>query len=121
MIFLIVDDSLDMREIVAEILQREFPEAKIIQAVNGREGLTRLEEMPAGVLPDAAVIDFDMPVMNGLEMMRAVRKTPGLENLRFIMISGLRTPTLEKNVSDLKGDFLDKPFRAEDLIRLIRN
>lgn len=68
---LIVDDSSSLRNVVAIALEREGYET--LQAANGAEGLERVAE--AGKL-NLIISDVNMPVMNGIEFLRALRQQP---------------------------------------------
>ena len=66
---LIVDDSRPIRRIESEILNELGFETT--DASNGRIALERLNEIPR---PDLILVDWNMPEMDGLEFIRAVRK-----------------------------------------------
>jgi len=63
---LIVDDEMDVREMLNDFLKLQG--YKTIKAENGIEALKILEEN----IPDAAIVDIEMPKMNGLEFARRV-------------------------------------------------
>ena len=84
-----------------------------MEAGDGDQGLQRLRE---GALPDLAVVDWNMPVMNGIEFVSAVRRLPALDALRVLMV------TSETEVERVAGalhaganEYLMKPFTAEAL------
>jgi two-component system chemotaxis response regulator CheY len=79
---LVVDDSRTMRHIVADILERLG--FATMQAANGREALDLLE---AGETFDLACIDWNMPVMDGLELVRAVRARPDWDFTTLMMVT----------------------------------
>jgi two-component system chemotaxis response regulator CheY len=79
---LVIDDSRTMRRIVADMLGELGFEAT--QAANGREALDLLE---AGETFDLACIDWNMPVMDGLEFVVAVRAAREWRDLTLIMIT----------------------------------
>lgn len=79
---LVIDDSRTMRRIVADILGG-FGFATS-QASNGREALDLLE---AGETFDLACIDWNMPVMDGLEFVKAVRARPDWRVLTLMMVT----------------------------------
>lgn len=64
---LIIEDDMDIRELVAEILSDEGYETKT--AENGRVGLDYLLACPKESLPDCVILDLMMPVMTGLQVM----------------------------------------------------
>ena len=68
---LVIDDSRAMRRIVTGILEGFGYEVQ--QAGHGREGLDVLD---GGWLPDLVCVDWNMPVMDGLQFVSAVRSNP---------------------------------------------
>jgi len=65
--FLVVDDSLTMRRIIVNALQR-IGYTDAVEASNGEEALTRFDESITFI-----ITDWNMPVMSGLEFARAIR------------------------------------------------
>lgn len=84
---LIIDDHPDTAEILTRLLERSGFEAT--SAGSGTAGLTMLrgEERP-----DAVVLDYMMPDMNGLEVLRAMRSDQRLKDVPVIMYSADATP-----------------------------
>ena len=79
---LVVDDSRTMRRIVVRILGQLGYETS--EAGNGREALDLLE---AGEVYDLACIDWNMPVMDGLELVVAVRERLDWRALTLMMVT----------------------------------
>lgn len=108
---LIIDDSRAMRRIIAKMLT----DLKIdyIEAENGKEAL---EKLNAAKIPDIALVDWNMPVMNGLEFVRAVRSDSRLESLPLMMVT---TETeVEQVVLALQAganEYLMKPFERDSM------
>ena len=99
---LIVDDDKLLLKMLSEALgQRSY---EVITAENGQEGLESILENK----PDAVLLDISMPVMNGLEMLKELRKT---SDLPVIMISAYGS---EENIEKARKlgieCFLTKPF-----------
>jgi two-component system, chemotaxis family, chemotaxis protein CheY len=107
---LVVDDSALMRNIVIKVLKlSQIDLGEVFQAGNGQEALEILSENWVDLL----LVDINMPVMNGLEMLDIVRANPETRDLPIIMISSesqeQRISTIEK-----KGaGFVHKPFTPE--------
>jgi two-component system chemotaxis response regulator CheY len=79
---LIVDDSRAMRAIIAKIL-RELG-AEVVEAANGREGLERL----ATLAPvDVVLVDWNMPVMDGLTFVRELRGRRDYDRVQVLMVT----------------------------------
>ena len=79
---LIIDDSRTMRRIVVRILAGLGYQTS--EAADGREALDLLE---AGEVYDLACIDWNMPVMDGLEFVTAVRARPDWRALTMMMVT----------------------------------
>lgn len=79
---LVIDDSRTMRRIVSGQLTALGFET--VEAADGREALDVLE---AGTEVDLACIDWNMPVMNGLEFVGAVRENPDWRDVTLMMVT----------------------------------
>jgi DNA-binding NarL/FixJ family response regulator len=67
---LVVDDNPAVRKVICELFAREADFQVCAHAENGREGLLKAQELE----PDLVVTDLTMPLMNGLEETRALKK-----------------------------------------------
>ena len=112
---LCVDDSATMRKMVTHTLTASG-KYSCIEAADGKEGLDLAEREQ----PDVIITDFNMPIMNGLELTAAIRALP---QHRFTPILLLTTETSEK----LRGEarekgatgWVVKPFNPEKLLRTL--
>ena len=112
---MIVDDQLSMRLLVREGLQqlgfREFDEAP-----DGEAALRRLIQPAAGLPISLIVSDFNMPNMDGLALLRAVRVHPPTSKIAFIMLTGRGDKELvQRAVQFGANNFLVKPFTIATL------
>jgi len=80
---LVVDDSRAMRMILRRTLTRLG--FTVIEAADGQQGMDALAS--AETLPDVALIDWNMPVMNGLEFIQAVRKQREYRAMTLMMVT----------------------------------
>ncbi len=108
---LVVDDELDIAEAVKSILEDEG--YQVIVCANGREALQRLEQ----ARPDLAIIDIMMPVMNGFETIKAIRRHPGYGGLPVLIMSAI-DPSVKPPEFD-SAAFLKKPFSLKDLLERV--
>ena len=112
---LVVDDNELFRGLIVELLLNRFPNVKILQAKNGREGRDKFLENS----PDAVITDFEMPGMNGLELAKFIKDNPR-EDIRVIMISGLvNSEELQAKVEGLGFKFFKKPFQLEEFEQVL--
>lgn len=114
---LVVDDSRAMRLILGRNL-RELGYT-VEEAANGREALNRLTGDNRGFA--LALIDWNMPEMNGLELLRAMRANPELAGMAIIMVT---TETeMEQMMTALEAgvnEYIMKPFTPEILVDKLR-
>lgn len=107
---LVVDDSAVMRQMVIRTLKMSgLPLGEVHEAGNGAEGLAQLREHWI----DLALVDINMPVMNGEEMIRAVRGDAELAALPVIVVSTERSATRIAEIEALGARFVHKPFPPE--------
>jgi two-component system chemotaxis response regulator CheY len=79
--FLVVDDSVTMRRIIMNALQR-IGYNDILEATDGREALGRFDESIGFI-----ITDWNMPNMNGVEFTRAVRARPEGHSVPIMMVT----------------------------------
>ncbi len=79
---LIVDDNEKMRTFMHEALQPL--RVMILEADNGMEAMSLIEQEK----PTLLVTDYQMPLWDGLEVCRQIRKQPGLNHIKILMVTG---------------------------------
>lgn len=111
---LIVEDELDVRENIEEILT--VSGYKVITASNGRDAITKLLKE----IPDLIISDITMPKMNGFELLEFVQRSKNLSHIPFIFLTA-RSSIQEVRSGMLKGadDYLTKPFKVSELLDMI--
>lgn len=115
---LVVDDSAVMRTMVIRSLKLSgVPLGSIHQASNGQEGLDVL----AGNWVDLLLLDLNMPVMTGEEMIDRLRARQETADLPILVISTEGSQTRIEAVRSKGASFLHKPFTPEDLGNTIRD
>lgn len=110
---LIVDDEISSTEVLAFILREEGFQVTV--ASNGRQALDRLDT----AAPDLIITDYMMPVMNGVEMAKAVRRQQRYARLPILMMSGVGEAALRSH-GDTYDRFLRKPFDLEALLEAVQ-
>ena len=115
---LVVDDSSVMRTMVIKSLRLSgLPLNQIYQASNGAEALGILEENWI----DLTLLDINMPVMNGEEMLRRVRENSDTADLPIVIISTEGSDTRIAAFKRQGAEFLHKPFTPERLRDIVIN
>ncbi len=106
---LIIDDSRALRRILrGMLLELGF---EVSEASQGEEGLARLQQEP---LPDIVLVDWNMPVMTGLEFVREVRADHRFRDLPLMMVT-TETEMSQVTVALAAGvtEYVMKPFSKE--------
>ena len=105
---LVVDDSKVIRKVARRIL--EELRFEIDEAVDGQDALNRCSER----MPDVVLLDWNMPVMNGLEFLQALRKTDGIQQPVVVFC------TTENDLAHIRtaleagaDEYIMKPFDRE--------
>ena len=108
---LVIDDSKPIRSILGKFLgELGFD---ITEAVNGKDALEKLDCLGS---PDLALVDWNMPEMNGLEFVRSVRANSRFDHVPLMMVT---TETdMERVAAALEAganEYVMKPFTADAL------
>ena len=108
---LIVDDSATMRALLYRVVGlADLPIGTIHQADNGTEALKVLEA--GGV--DAVFTDINMPVMDGMELLREMAARPEWDDILRIIISTDGSRLRREEARELNVNlYVEKPFRPE--------
>lgn len=114
---LIVDDQQTMRSLVRNGL-REIGVTDLREAVDGEDGLRQLLTLPVNLV----ISDYNMPKLDGLGLLRAVRAAPQLRNTGFIMLTGRADGDLVKRAVQFGvNNYLVKPFTVATLRQKIED
>jgi two-component system chemotaxis response regulator CheY len=110
---LVVDDSSTVRKIIIRCLrQSSLGVARVCEAENGQEALTALQNEPI----DAVLTDVNMPVMDGVQLLCAIRQSTIWKSMPVLMIT---TEASAEAVVDAvaKGatGYIRKPFTAAEI------
>lgn len=114
---LIIDDSQVMRRILRRVV--EPLGFRILEAADGREGLSQLAQHQGTV--SLALVNWNMPNMNGLEFVQAVRASDMGHNIKLMMVAS-EGETLAPVYALMAGvdEFLMKPFSRDLLLEKLR-
>jgi DNA-binding response OmpR family regulator len=111
---LVIEDDPSILENTLEILQFEGFDA--IGAEDGKAGLIQAEK----AAPDLIICDILMPKLDGYGVLRAIRANPATHKIPLVFISAVQNEDVLAASTRLGvTDFLVKPFRAAELIRVV--
>lgn len=117
---LVVDDSEANRRLLARIL-RGLGFSAVVEAGDGKEALQKLKQAPEQF--GLVISDWNMPNMNGLELLWNIRKTLNLETLPVIVVSAAFSDKNSKQLFLREGAIacLEKPFLIDELVRIVKS
>jgi two-component system, chemotaxis family, chemotaxis protein CheY len=108
---LIIDDSSSMRSILRQYM-REM-KYDVVEAGNGKEALQKCEETKDFTI---ALVDWNMPVMNGLDFVRALRARHEFDNVKLMMVTTENdSARITEALSAGANEFMMKPFTYDAL------
>lgn len=114
---MIVDDSTVMRSMILRTLQMSGVDlGEVYQAGNGEEALAVLAENWV----DLALVDINMPVMNGEELIEQIRSRPEIADLAVIVISTEGSQTRIERLNEKGAEFIHKPFTPEMIDEIVQ-
>ena len=112
---IVIDDSANDLSVTRRFLDRKGYDVMI--ASSGEEGL----ELANRIAPDAFVVDYRMPGMNGFEVTRRIKSDPQLHTIPVLMLTGADAPnTVVESLSVGADDFVTKGSDLEILLARVR-
>ena len=106
---LIVEDNEELRHFLVNMLQKDY---RILEAADGKSGL----DLTVSAMPDLIISDIMMPVMDGIELLEAVKKNHNISHIPFILLSA--KASLDDRIQGLEygaDDYITKPFSSSYL------
>ena len=108
---LVVDDSLSVRRVVSSFLERSG-----MQTTSAKDGIEALEMMSIS-RPDVALVDIEMPRMNGYELLSRIKSDPSLRNIPVVFLTSRSAQKHRERAAELNVDgYLVKPYREDALL-----
>ena len=109
-----IDDDPDILDVLALTLAENYD---VLQAHNGKEGLQLVQQK----IPDLIICDYMMPIMNGRDFCREVKKDILLRHIPVIMLTG--KGEVHDRISGIEAgadDYMVKPFSPDELLARIK-
>ncbi len=117
---LYVDDDMDDLLIISEAFERYTDHLSVVHASNGIEGLKTLENMSKkGSLPCLLIIDINMPIMDGKQMLQKLRAQTRYDGLPVILFSTSSSARDRKFAEENHAEFISKPNGYGELESLV--
>ncbi|TQS72856.1 response regulator [Rhodobacteraceae bacterium] len=108
---MVVDDMSTSRGLILQALDA-MGVRQVAYAVDGQSAQTMLEKAPVHLV----ISDYNMPGMDGLQLLHALRKSPKTQRAGFILITGRADKEIIETGKKLgMNNFIKKPFTPQDL------
>jgi CheY-like chemotaxis protein len=110
---LIVEDEFAIADLLEMALTDEG--YRVVLAANGRQGLERLAEGPH---PDLVISDYMMPILDGVGLIQAMRKSKAQCEIPCIIMSSMPEANVRERIGGYAA-FVRKPFQLASVVRLV--
>jgi two-component system alkaline phosphatase synthesis response regulator PhoP len=111
---LAIDDGIEITQLIHMLLTANGYAVDV--ALCGRDGIIQAMKRT----PDLILLDYMMPDKDGLQVLREIRQTPGLEDIPVIMLTAIAKNDIIKDALKLNvSDYLLKPFDLKNLLERI--
>ena len=116
---LLVDDQPEILQTIADSFSEENLPYKVLRAPNGKIALTLAKSRN----PDLIITDWDMPNMNGISLIEALKTNPDTQNVPVIMCTGVMATSKNLDTAIRAGavDFIRKPIDKIELLARVHS
>jgi len=111
---LLIEDNADIREVTCLIFEMHMPEARVIQAVKGAEGLSLMKSEQ----PDMVILDLGLPDMDGMKVLKEIRRQSDIPVV-ILTVRGDETDKV-RGLEMGADDYIVKPFNHNELLARVR-
>lgn len=120
-LILCVDDDVDDLFFITSIIQKEEPSFQTEVATNGAEALRYLEEAKEkGTLPALILLDINMPMVNGKEVLSKMKADAALATIPVVVFTTSNLPSDRLFCAHYGVDLATKPGSVPEMERLIQ-
>lgn len=113
---LICDDSILARKQLHDVVERYVPNASVVEATDGKSAVTAFQQNN----PSLVFIDITMPVMNGIDAIKEIKKIDDDASIVVVSSVGTKTELKEAIIAGAK-DFIQKPFAVSQIKLLLES
>lgn len=111
---LVIDDDMDLVQVIRMFLQDQG--YIVFEAYSGMWGLDMAREK----LPDLVILDIEMPLMKGPEVLQTLRDDPRTASIPVLFLTGaINLDAMEATIDDVAQDYVLKPVKVFELLEKI--
>lgn len=110
---LMIDDEPELLDLMKDVLEEE--QYQVFCASTGNDGVL----LHAQIQPDLILLDLRMPDMDGIEVLRNIRKKD--DKVLVVILTGYGCPDTIREAADLNvSEYLSKPFENDEMVSVIK-
>ena len=118
-IFLVEDNEADV-VLVREAFARAGAECEMLVAEDGHQALTMIEQIDRDLLhPDVAIIDLNIPKVNGSEVLEALRLCSASKELPAVVMTSSRHPADLETINRMGAAYFHKPIDVGEYFKIV--
>lgn len=115
---LVVDDQESVRQVIRTIVEQWPGPPKVDEAENGRVALDLLAQKTYTLV----VLDINMPIVDGFEVLKQIRAKPETSKLAVVMLTSEDSPeAIASGMTGAATSYLTKPFNLDDLQEVLKD
>lgn len=119
---LCVDDDIDDRLIICEAIKDADPSLMVVEAKNGIEAHQFLKEAKiTGRFPCLVLLDINMPLMDGKETLKEIKKDEMLKSLPVVFFTTSSNPRDQSFSTEYGVEFITKPTNYDSIVATIKD
>jgi CheY-like chemotaxis protein len=118
---LVADDDEEDLELIESAITDIEPAADLHKVTNGKAVLEYLNNQPDNKLPCLIILDYNMPELNGAEVLALIYKEKRYENISKVILSTSGTPAYIQNcISNGASEYFIKPNNMGDFVKIAK-
>lgn len=116
---LLVEDDFDEQHLVMRVI-KDFDSSIILDAAHtGKEAILFLDNVPREELPKLVILDLDLPIVSGIEVLKRIRQRPLTRGVPVTVFTGSNRPADLEACEGLHTSFIRKPATHEEYVRTL--
>lgn len=121
MTILAADDDIEDLELIEDAIRNAEPAARLDKVTNGTEVINYLHSRPDHELPCLIILDYNMPELNGSQLLSLIRKHPRYHGIPKVILSTSNAPFhVNECMSNGATEYFVKPDNMRDLYMIAR-
>jgi len=118
---LAADDDVEDLELIEDAIHHSEPRAKLDKVTNGNEVIKYLESRTDNELPCLIILDYNMPELNGSQLLSIISKQERYHNIPKVMLSTSSAPFhVEECMKNGATEYFVKPDNMKELYSIVR-